>query len=370
MFSRRAPRSRTLNSTRISRRSAAGVWSSMPARDRPHQTILIAIEDVTGRKQAQEDRKERIHDPRVAGFGQSVRRRCERTRKDRAGQRQYGKDVRLQPGGTARAAARNADSGERPGSVTSSTIRVYFANMQNRPMGIGLDLQGRRKDGHTFPVEIGLSAIETAAGKLAVAFVSDITQRRRLERRAQAHAQEVQALAASLLTAQEEERRRVSRELHDQICQQLASLAIDIGGLAADAPASEGNAEGLESAAGPRRQGVGRDAPYRLRAASVRARRPGSGGFPAGPLQGVFRADSGHRAEIHRRRAACADAPRGRVLSLSRGAGEPAEYRQACKRQTRLRRARLQEGDGRVDDRGRRRRFRSEGRVKGGAGWD
>jgi signal transduction histidine kinase len=31
----------------------------------------------------------------------------------------------------------------------------------------------------------------------------------------------------------------VSRELHDQICQQLASLAIDIGGLAADPPPPE-----------------------------------------------------------------------------------------------------------------------------------
>jgi len=62
----------------------------------------------------------------------------------------------------------------------------------------------------------------------------DITDKKRLEGVAEANRDEIRALAASLLTAQEVERRRVSRELHDQICQQLASLAIDIGGLAAD----------------------------------------------------------------------------------------------------------------------------------------
>ncbi len=114
--------------------------------------------------------------------------------------------------------------------------KAYFTDMQNRPMGVGLTLEGRRKDGTTLPIEVTLSAIETAEGKLGVAFVSDITQRRALEQAAQARSREVRALAASLLTVQEEERRKVSRELHDQICQQLASLAIEIGGLAADPP--------------------------------------------------------------------------------------------------------------------------------------
>ena len=117
--------------------------------------------------------------------------------------------------------------------------RAYFTDLQNRPMSDGLTLEGRRKDGAAFPIEVALSAIETAEGKLGVAFVSDITQRRGLEQAAQAHSREVRALAASLLTVQEEERRKVSRELHDQICQQLASLAIEIGGLAADPPPPE-----------------------------------------------------------------------------------------------------------------------------------
>ena len=94
--------------------------------------------------------------------------------------------------------------------------------------------------------------------------IEDVTERKRLEDAAQAHAQEVQALAASLLTAQEEERRRVSRELHDEIGQQLASLAIDIGGLAADDPHSRGYARPASGAAGPRRQGVGSGPPHRV----------------------------------------------------------------------------------------------------------
>ena len=96
------------------------------------------------------------------------------------------------------------------------------------------DVRGRRKDGVTFPVEMALSSIDTVSGKLDVAFISDITQRKKMEDVAQQHAHELHALTASLLTAQEEERRRVSRELHDDVCQQLASLAIDVSGMIAD----------------------------------------------------------------------------------------------------------------------------------------
>lgn len=57
----------------------------------------------------------------------------------------------------------------------------YFKELKARPMGQGMDLTAKRKDGTTLPVEICLGHCTTESGTLALAFIADISCRKNSE---------------------------------------------------------------------------------------------------------------------------------------------------------------------------------------------
>lgn len=57
----------------------------------------------------------------------------------------------------------------------------FYSDPETRPMGLGEDLVARRDDGSVFPVDIGLSPVETDRGMLVLASIRDVSERKALE---------------------------------------------------------------------------------------------------------------------------------------------------------------------------------------------
>jgi PAS domain S-box-containing protein len=104
----------------------------------------------------------------------------------------------------------------------------YISEPHTRPMGAGLKLYGKRKDGSEFPVDIMLSPMQGESSGMVIAVVRDITRRSQAEESLQHYTERLKSLSRRLMEVQEAERRNIARELHDEIGQVLTGLKLTL----------------------------------------------------------------------------------------------------------------------------------------------
>jgi PAS domain S-box-containing protein len=84
----------------------------------------------------------------------------------------------------------------------------YTNNPKSRPMGVGLDLFAVKKDGKEFPVEVSLGNYDNNGEKNVIAFISDISIRKKAE-------EEIEKLNDDLEGAIEQRTKELTLTLHE-----------------------------------------------------------------------------------------------------------------------------------------------------------
>jgi PAS domain S-box-containing protein len=91
-----------------------------------------------------------------------------------------------------------------------------------------LESKHRRKDGQLIDIEVSLSVMDFGNQPLIVAFFRNITERKINDLKINEYTEQLKNLTGHLLEVREDERKRIGREIHDDLGQQLTAVKMDV----------------------------------------------------------------------------------------------------------------------------------------------
>jgi two-component system sensor histidine kinase UhpB len=124
-------------------------------------------------------------------------------------------------------------------------LKHYLQTGDGPVLGKVIEITALHHSGNEFPIELAIVPIKRSGDDFFCAFIRDITLRKKGEEKLQQSYEEIRRLASHLQDVREEERLIISREIHDQLGQQLTVMKMDISwlmkksALGIDAPAKE-----------------------------------------------------------------------------------------------------------------------------------
>jgi PAS domain S-box-containing protein len=196
----------------------------------PSQLILLAIEDVTARRHAEqlrqesEDRLQIIVNTAVDAII-TIDERGTIGSVNPAAERMFGYPAAEMVGQNVTLLMPSPHREEHGGYLAR-----YLRTGEKHIIGIGREVQGRRKDGTTFPVDLSVSEYHDRTRRCFSGVLRDLSARKALER-------EVLEIATM-------EQWRIGQELHDSTGQELTALGLLAEGLV-EALAKTAPAEGV-----------------------------------------------------------------------------------------------------------------------------